>query len=204
MLKLSRTFWIATPLALIAIGLGAFIYTSGRDLTQNFERERTTPLTTFQCDLSSSGEYDIPVHVNYSGGHGLKVLVVGPPQTPGRYELEPWLNDLKGSVTTISGPFGPHEPMDLSYQYSFASGPDSRGIVRVPDSSKGDHVLHLSITHGAPALIGVPHQLVIYNDVCGCELLAVFYGNIIALALAIAGLVSAIIAIAFRKPAATI
>lgn len=188
------------PLALAAFALGTFIYHSGREMTQEFERQRTTPLATLNYDLSNPGEYDIPVSVNYSAGHGFKVLVIGLPQTPDRFEPEGWLDELAGSIATITGPFGPHEPMPLMAAYSFASGWDSRGIVRLPDSSEGKHMLHLSITHGAPALTGVPHQLVIYNDVCGCELIGVFFGNIIALGLAIAGLVSAGIAIAYRRP----
>lgn len=201
MKKLSLTFWITAPIALAALGLGVSFVRAGMRIQSGFEHEQAHALATLQCDLSKPGEYDVPVKVVYPHGHGFKVLVDGPAQTPERYEPEPWLDGLAGDVAVVSGPFGRGSPVHLLNQYlSFASGPDSRAIARVYDSTRGDYTLHLTIAHGAPALTGVPHRLVIYNDVCGCELMAVFFGNVIAAALGIVGLALGGVAIAYRRP----
>lgn len=199
--KLSLTFWIAAPLSLAAFGLGVSFVLSGIRIQSGFEHEQANALATVQCDLSKPGEYDVPVKVVYPHGHGFKILVDGPAQKPGRYQPEPWLDGLAGEVGVVSGPFGRGHPVTLRDEsVSFVSGPDSRAIARVYDSTRGDYTLHLTITHGAPALTGVPHRLVIYNDVCGCELMGVLIGNVIAAALGVVGLVLGGVAIVYRRP----
>jgi len=45
-----------------------------------FERERDRVLAELDCDLSEAGEHVLPVRVDYRYGHGLKLLVLGPPR----------------------------------------------------------------------------------------------------------------------------
>jgi len=54
---------------------------------------------------------------------------------------------------------------------SFASGPDGRALARLPGSPPGEYQVRVVVTDGARGLAGVPHRLVVMNDVCGCELM---------------------------------
>jgi hypothetical protein len=189
--RLTATFWIAMPIAVVAIGFALRIVLWGVGMHRAFDHERVTPLATVACDLSKVGEYDIPINVTYPYGHGFKLLVEGPAQVSKEaWEPEPWLAELNGAVQVASGPYVPEAPVELMKYLSFASGPDSRAIVRVYGSSPGEWLLRLRVTAGAKGLEGVPHKIVIYNDVCGCELLAAFYGFVLAGGLGVLGLVA--------------
>lgn len=200
--RYSWKFWVCAPLALVCFGFAAKLIYWGISIRSAFERERVTPLTTFDCDLSKQGSHDIPVTVTYPAGHGFKFIVDGPPASVEPPNDEPWLAGLAGTANIAEGPWGASEPMELLEGCSFASGPDSRAIVRVYGSSPGKYTLRLRVDSGAPALAGVPHRLVIFNDVCGCETLGAFFGNIIAAGSIGAGLILGIAGVVLRKPKA--
>lgn len=197
--RLSWTFWVCVPIGLGLIGVAALVVTWGQGLRHDFDRERVTPLAVVECDLSRPGAWEFPVRVEYPAGHGLKLLVEGPAPMRQAWETENWLQGLAGEVTVLSGPFVPEKPVPLMEYVSFASGPDSRAIVRVWGSPPGEYRLRLTVTRGAAGLAGVGHRLLIFNDVCGCELLAVFWGDVIAAGMGLAGLTLGAIGVAARR-----
>lgn len=136
-----------------------------------FERERDRVLAELDCDLSEAGEHVLPVRVDYRYGHGLKLLVLGPPRPEIEYEPTPWLKGLQGVAGLDRAPFESTTGVRLLVNNSFASGPDGRALARLPGSPPGEYQVRVVVTDGARGLAGVPHRLVVMNDVCGCELM---------------------------------
>ncbi|CAG0953005.1 hypothetical protein PHYC_00303 [Phycisphaerales bacterium] len=198
--RYSWKFWVLVPVALACIVFAAWLVIWGVSIKSAFLHERETPLATFECDLSRPGTHDIPVTVRYPAGHGFKFIVAGPARSVQAWEQEPWLAGLSGEAHIAQGPWGASEPTALLEWLSFASGPDSRAIVRVPGSSPGQYVLRLDVTSGARGLAGVPHTLIIYNDVCGCETMAAFFGWVIAAGAGVVGLVLGTWGVSSRRP----
>lgn len=187
-MKWSCTFLICMPIAFVLFVPAAWLVISGVRLRRDFEHERNTPLAEMSADVSKPGTIEIPVRVTYPAGHGFKVLIKGPLTTPDANEMEPWLQGLEGTIAVVSGPYVPAAPSELGPWHGYASGFDSCAVARIYNSPPGNYLLRLEVSKGAPALQSSPHKLAIMNDVCGCELLGVFWGNLIAVALTIFGL----------------
>lgn len=199
-MRRSRATIICLPVGTVLIAIAGWLVLSGIRLRRAFEHERVTPLVELPIDLSNALTIEIPVHVSYPAGHGFKLLIKGPPTTPETFEPEPWLDGLTGTVTVVAGPEIPEQPSQLNTWQGYASGPDSCAIGRVYGSTCGDYILRLEVSHGAAALEHARHKLVIMNDVCGCELLGVFWGNFLAVPLTIFAL--AALGIAFSSQCA--
>jgi hypothetical protein len=197
--RLSWTFWVCVPIGVGLIAVAAWVVITGELMRRNFKHERVTPLAGFDCDLSKPGEWELPVTVTYPYGHGLKVIVEGPAVTSKQpWEPEPWLEGLEGTIGPAEGPCAADGPKRLMEFLSFNSGADSRAIVRTYCSDPGKTVLRLSVTRGAEKLAGVPHRVVVYNDVCGCELLGVFWGDVLSAGVGVGGLVVGGIGVGLR------
>lgn len=163
--------WAFITAAVIALVLAGTFVVLCTGVRREYEQEAVTPLAVVECDLSEPMEIRIPLTVRYDGGHGLKVLVDGPPYVERGHEPASWLGGLAGIAAYERAPFQYTEAVRLMRWLSFASGPDPRAIVRMPGSPPGEYVILLTVTSGAPGLSDQTHRVIVMNDVCGCETL---------------------------------
>lgn len=178
--KLTWTFRVCVPLGVLLLVPALWIIVWGVRMRTAFHRERVTPLTTVECDLSKAGTIEFPVRVDYSRGHGFRLLMEFKERPPGREEEHAWLYGLTGVARVKTGPFDHDYPSPVDG--SFSAPPlraNSYFIAKVTGSPPGDYVLSFDVVTGASALENVPHRLVVMNDVCGCEMVGVFVGHVI-------------------------
>lgn len=173
MVRKARTI-VAVGVGLIGLALVSFApiaIVGSVQARRAFQLERDRPLAELDCDLSEAGEHVLPMRVDYPYGHGLKLLVIGPPRPEIEYEPAPWLKGLQGVAGLDAAPFESSTGVRLLENNSFASGPDGRALARLPGSPPGEYRVRVVVTRGASGLAGVSHRLVVLNDVCGCELM---------------------------------
>ncbi|MBY0311840.1 MAG: hypothetical protein K2W85_07205 [Phycisphaerales bacterium] len=184
---------IASIFACGLIITGAWFFYAGQQIAWGFDHQRAHPLAILDCDLSKPSEFTIPLRVDYPYGHGFILSVDGPPRTSERGTPEPWLAGLRGIAVTESARYGSGNPEQLNDGHS--AWIDSNSIVKLGGSPKGDYIIRVVVTDGAPQLASIPHRIVVMNSVCGCELISAHVLRIIGGAVAILGLIIACFAL---------
>ena len=126
--------WAFITAAVIALVLAGTFVVLCTGVRREYEQEAVTPLAVVECDLSEPMEIRIPLTVRYDGGHGLKVLVDGPPYVERGHEPASWLGGLAGIAAYERAPF----------QYTEAV-PDEMVVVCLR-SGPASHCAHAGIT----------------------------------------------------------
>lgn len=203
---------VLAGMAAALLVLSASLCSSYFNMRSGLARERVTPLCVIECDLSRASEFQAQFRLDYPHGHGFKLLVDGSNGTSDRFEPERWLGSLQGRVVVtrlVSDSDGElakgwRAVELLPGNTSFASGPDSRALARLPAGRPGVYKLDFSITAGAAELAATPHRLIVMNDVCGCELMAGFISLVVGLGLGALGLIAlATMGLRLRRPRVT-
>lgn len=183
------TLMLALSLAHFTISVvltGYSIYTA-----IGYRRALSRPIVTVPIDLSVRGETKIELEPSYSGEHGARVFVDGPPLTPKHLGPEPWLHDLQATITgDIPAASGGTEKMEpVIFPDDLYPRGASNTLFRIPVRYGGPSVLTITVTNPATKLAGQSHQLRIMHIVCGCETT----GAILATVFALPGLIQGVV-----------
>lgn len=175
---------------LLAISLACFVISIriawySISVTREFRHAQSTPIITVPIDLSVRGETTFSFDLSYPAAHGVKVLVDGPSLTPNMQMPEPWLLDLRatltGSAPESSSATEKIDPVTFPHDLTRGFGFDSNAIFNVRYVRTGSYTFTINVTTPAEQLAGKPHRLHVMHSVCGCETLGAFVGWIVAI-----------------------
>jgi hypothetical protein len=167
---------LAVPLLAVT---GCLLHTSSV-IKRRFEESKVARPGEMRVDLSRPGTYAAPFVHKYASAHGLGIHADLPAPPAGKRSTD-LLDGLQGTVTFTDKSGGAVFSAELSDQLErdpYGWGSTQGHPAYLADCSnlpRGEYVMRVTVTRGAPALEGTAPTIFGLYHLCGCEAIPALY-----------------------------
>lgn len=144
-------------------------------LQRDFDAERVRVLAFVSEDLTRPGTYAVEFESEYRFSHGFFLAAVAPaPGLPGPSKSHLASFAARASLHGVSHGLADQPNVELVPSDNKGWGDGSAGTAFSPtlgNGSRGRYALTVTVDKPASELQQLPHRLVVYDSVCGCETL---------------------------------